>query len=423
MGLYINLLRRNSDYTKLWLSGAISQMGDWFNVIVLLALVSEYTEGSGLAISLFLLARIVPPLVLTPYAGVLADKLNRKTIMIVADTLRAIIVLMFLLSTGAETLWLIYILTIAQFSLTAIFLPARSAILPNIVAKEDIITANTIASITWSAMLAIGAMAGGIVAGLLGITVALIIDALTYILSAIITTRIQTYQHTTVPKVNTMSIKQPNQFMEGLRYAKANPQIAMTLMVKAGGAIGSTDTIMTIFATQIFVTLQSSGESDLGLLYGATGLGAVLGPILLNRFHNNSTPQLQRMIVWGFMLLGLGWVIVSQASALWIVALGLGFRAMGGSANWTYSSAIIQQTTHDRYLGRMFSFDTVLLQAVGVISTIGTGALIDVFGVDQIHIVAWIIAGFTLIPLVAWWIITHYVIHNPLIPAMGSSPS
>ena len=97
MGLYIRLLRNNRDYTKLWLAGAVSQMGDWFNVIVLLSLVSKYTNGSGLAVSLFLLARIIPPLLVTPYAGVLADRLNRKTILIVTDVLRTVIVLMFLL--------------------------------------------------------------------------------------------------------------------------------------------------------------------------------------------------------------------------------------------------------------------------------------------------------------------------------------
>ena len=56
---YINLIRGNHDYTKLWLAGAVSQMGDWFNVIVLLALVSDYSDGSGLAVSLFLRPSII----------------------------------------------------------------------------------------------------------------------------------------------------------------------------------------------------------------------------------------------------------------------------------------------------------------------------------------------------------------------------
>lgn len=409
MNTYIRLLRNNRDYTRLWLASAVSQMGDWFNVIVLLTLVSVYTNGSGLAVSLFLLARIVPPLLVTPYAGVLADKLNRKTILIVTDILRAIIVLMFLFVNSADMLWLIYVLTVAQFSLTAVFDPAKSAILPNIVGRADIVTANTIGSITWSAMLAVGALIGGIVAGALGITVALIIDALTYILSAFFTVRIQGYEQETGQKSTPDAKHQPNQIMEGLRYARANPRVAMTLLVKAGGAVGNTDTIMTIFATQIFVSMNASGEASLGLLYGATGLGAVLGPILLNRFHDGSAHQMRRAIIWGFILLVMGWLILSQATAFWIVALGLGFRAMGGSANWTYSSAILQQTAEDAYLGRMFSLETLMIQVIAVISTVGTGALIDVLGADQIYTVTLLIAGISVIPLVIWWWMTHHM--------------
>lgn len=406
---YIKLIRENRDYTKLWLAGGVSQMGDWFNVIVLLALVSDYSNGSGLAVSLFLLARIIPPLLVTPYAGVLADRLNRKTILIVTDILRAIIVLLFLFTTGAETLWLIYVLTVAQFALSAVFEPAKSAILPNIVGRDDIITANTIGSITWSAMLAMGALTGGIVAGALGVTVALVIDSLTYLLSAVLTSRIQSYEQTTVIKTATEQTHEPNQILEGLRYAKANPQVAITLLVKAGGSLGSTETIMTLFATQIFVTMNSGGEASLGLLYGATGIGAVIGPLLLNRFHDGTLRRMQHAILWGFALIVIGWVILSQATMLWIVALGLGFRAMGGSANWTYSSAILQQTAADDYLGRMFSLETLMIQIVAVISTIGTGALIDMLGVEQIYMVTLIIAGLNLIPLAGWWWLTHHV--------------
>lgn len=403
---YITLLRNNSDYTRLWLSGAVSQMGDWFNVIVLLALVSRYTNGSGIAVSLFLLARIVPPLLVTPYAGVLADRLNRKTIMIATDILRAIIVLMFLLSTGAETLWMIYALTVLQFSMTALFEPARSAILPNIVSRDDLITANTIGSITWSAMLAIGALIGGIVASVLGPVGALIIDALTYLVSAGLVMSIRSYQP---PKRERMPTKQPNQILEGLRYARLRPEISSALIVKASGAIGSTDTLMTIFATQIFLTAGSNGEASLGLLYGATGVGAVLGPILLNLFHDGTTPQMRKAILIGFASLTIGWGIISQAPALWIVALGLGIRAIGGSANWTYSSAIIQKTTDDAYLGRMFSIETTLLHSISIVGTILTGALVDWLGASQVHHVALILTGLSTLPIIIWLLVMRYM--------------
>lgn len=412
---YIKLMLGNRDYTKLWLASAVSQMGDWFNVIVLLALVSEYSGGSGLAVSFFMLARIIPPLLITPYAGVLADRLNRKTIMIVTDILRAVIVLLFLFATGSENLALIYVLTVAQFSMSAIHEPAKSAILPNLVKRDDIIIANTIGSITWSSMLALGALIGGIVAGALGVTVALLIDAMTYLIAAVLTQRISGYTQNQTVK-STVKQQKPSQILEGIRYAKAHPQVAITLLVKAGGALGSTDTIMTLFATQIFVTMNSGGEASLGLLYGATGVGAVIGPLLLNRFHDGTPRRMQQAILIGFGLIVGGWALLSQATALWLVAFGLGFRAMGGSANWTYSSAMLQQMSDDKYLGRMFSLEILIMQMVAVVSTVGTGALVDLLGVDAIYTVTLILAGLNMIPLVSWWWLTTHTPTETLTP-------
>jgi len=406
---YVQLLWGNHDYFKLWLSGAISQLGDWFNTIVLMSLVSIYTDGSGLAVSLFLLARIVPPLVITPYAGVLADRFNRKQIMILADVLRAIVVLMFLLGTGRDTLGLIYILTVAQFTLTALYEPARSAILPNLVKHDDLIIANTIGSITWSAMLAIGALVGGIVAGALGMAVALVIDAVTYLLSAILTLRIKSYHAPVANSTATSatSSSQSNQFIEGLRYARAHPDVAMALLVKAGGRFGSTEAVMTIFATQIFASRLNS-ETSLGILYGALGIGAVAGPLILNYVHDGSVRQMQRAIAWGFMLLVLGWGVVSQAPALLIVAVGLAIRSMGGSANWTYSSAIIQHRANDAFMGRMFSLETSLMNLIGIVSTIGTGLLIDWVGAGNVHAVAGVLAVTNLVPLAVWIVLVRF---------------
>ena len=74
MNAYWRLLRNNPDFTRLWLAQVVSLLGDWFNTIVLAVLVEEYSGGSGLAVSLFLLARFVPPMLVGPWAGVLVDR-------------------------------------------------------------------------------------------------------------------------------------------------------------------------------------------------------------------------------------------------------------------------------------------------------------------------------------------------------------
>ncbi|MBZ0288128.1 MAG: MFS transporter, partial [Anaerolineae bacterium] len=161
---YINLLRNNKDFSRLWLAQVVSLLVDWFNTVALSALVSQYTDGSGLAISGLLIARFLPPLIVSPFAGVLVDRFDRKRLLIASDVLRACIVLLLLFAGGRDQLWLIYLMTVFQFILSAVFEPGRSAILPSLVTGNDLLRANTLSNVTWSAMLAVGAIVGGVVA-------------------------------------------------------------------------------------------------------------------------------------------------------------------------------------------------------------------------------------------------------------------
>src|SRR5687767_15458558 len=93
---YLELLRTNKDFRLLWLGQVVSQLGDWFNTIALYTLVLEITGGSGRAIGLVLVTRFLPTVVLGPFAGVIADRFDRRRVMIVSDLARAFVVLGFL---------------------------------------------------------------------------------------------------------------------------------------------------------------------------------------------------------------------------------------------------------------------------------------------------------------------------------------
>jgi MFS family permease len=177
MSDYFKLLRENPDFTRLWLAQVVSLFGDWFSLIVLSALVAQYsagTEWTGLAVSGFLLAHFVPPLILSPWAGVLVDRFDRKRILILSDVSRAVVVALLLLANSPDRLWLIYVLTVIQFALSTVFEPGRSAIMPSLIPNKDLVAANTLSSITWSVMLAVGAITGGVIASLFGTTAALL---------------------------------------------------------------------------------------------------------------------------------------------------------------------------------------------------------------------------------------------------------
>lgn len=409
---YFAFLRRSPDFARLWLAQVISLLGDWFSTIVLSALVVRYSPGSeGLAVSGLLMARFIPPMLISPIAGSLVDRFDRKQLLVWSNLLRAVVVLGFIATTdNPNLLWLIYCLSVVQFTLSAIFEPGQSALIPNVVRPDDLVIANTLVTITWSVMLALGAVVGGVVATLFGANTALLIDALTFVIAAALIAAIRNYKgNASAPDIAPADTS----IREGLRFVRRRPDVGAVLLVKFGNSIGNIDTLMTIYATQVFV-LGDGGQLSLGIMYSAFGVGAILGPLLLNRFNDGSVLVMRRLIGLGFLWITLGWLILGAAGSLIAVCLALLARAMGGSVNWTYSSIIIQKSVPDSHLGRVFALDMALFYAATVISTLVHGSVVDLLGTQQVH---WVAIGtfFTsLLPLAVWLWLARWLTRRSL---------
>ena len=405
---YIKLVSGNRDFAKLWAAQLVSLLGDWFSTIVISALIVSYTEGSGYqgaAVSAFLIARLVPPLLMRPLAGVLADRLNRKRLLIASDILRALAVLGLLFTTqGPEYLPLVYVFIVIQFLVSSIFEPARNAIMPSILYRHQLIIGNTLSSITWSAMLAVGAITGGLVAELLGIQAALLIDALTFVVSALLVVTIvipETPRSEVGQELRKVKDKSQRTFADGIRYLLKQPRAAAPLFVKMGQSITSSDTVLIIYGTQVFV-LGDQGITSMAILWAAFGFGAIIGPLVTNRFSDDSVRVLRRLIIIGFVLMALGWLLWGLAPSLEFLVFAVVVRAMGGSINWTYSSVIIQQVVPDEYLGRAFSLDFAGFELVQSIGIVVIGVLIDAVGNQSIQAIVFGAALVSLAPLIIW---------------------
>ena len=405
---YIKLIRSNRDFAKLWAAQLVSLLGDWFSTIVISALIVSYTEGTGyqgVAVSAFLIARLIPPLLMRPLAGVLADRIDRKRLLIASDILRALAVLGLLFSTqGAEFLPLVYVFVVIQFLISSIFEPARNAIMPSILYRHQLIIGNTLSSVTWSAMLAIGAITGGLVAELLGTPAALLIDAMTFVVSALLVVTIvipETPRSEIGQEAREVKDRSQRTFGDGFRYLLKHPEAAAALFVKMGLSITSSDTLLIIYGTRVFV-LGDQGITSMAILWAAFGCGAIIGPLITNRFSDDTVHVLRRLIIIGFVMMALGWLLWGLAPSLELLALAVVVRAMGGSVNWTYSSVIIQQVVPDEYLGRTFSLDFAGFELVQSIGIIFIGLLIDAVGNESIQAIVFASALASLIPLLIW---------------------
>jgi predicted MFS family arabinose efflux permease len=402
MQRYLTLLRTRPQFRYLWLAAVVSFAGDWFNTIASLILVNRYLDSTT-AVSLLFISRALPPFLLGPVAGVVADRFNRKTILIVTDLLRFFIVLGFLFVNSSENAWLIYALTIAQFVVSAFFEPARAAILPSLIEDSDeLLTANTLSSITWSAMLTLGAALGGMVAGIFGVATAIVIDAVTFLLSAFLIWRIQVDAR---PQRSSDDTSGWRDMVDGFKYVRFHPRTGLTATVKALTQIGSPDIMIAVYATQIFI-VGEDGALALGILYAAAGLGAVLGPILANIFSDESIRMLQNGISVGFVLVAAGWLMFGWAPVLPIAAIAILIRHMGGSINWTYSSVVLQLRVPDRFLGRVFALDFALFTLAMAVSVWLSGIILDKTAVTP-RTLSYLLAALSLLPLLPWIWLNH----------------
>jgi MFS family permease len=394
LGSYWAVLRRNPNYARLWLADAISLIGDWFSLIALAVLVARYSEGSGLAVSGLLLAQLLPAVVVGPFVGILVDRWNRKQIMIASDLLRVAITLGFLLIRGPGDLWIVYLLTVAQFSVSSIFEPARSAIMPRVVRPDDLVTANVLSSVTWSAMLALGGLLGGV-------TAALLLNSLSFVISALLVAGIKSNDGGSFRPEQAAGHAEAGGLREGLHYLRQRPSTAALLMLKAGSAVGSIETLRVLYATTVFGG-NDQGAWSLGMLSAAAGVGAVLGPLLLQPFNDGTVGRMRWLCAVALATCSAGILSLTYASGLWWAALVFVGRAMGGSAVWTYSAVMIQQLTDDRVRGRVFALDYAANQFVAVCATLLLGWLLNHSDEATLRAVTFQVGIATLVPLVLW---------------------
>ncbi len=389
MNEYISLLRRNANYRNLWLARVVSNLGDWFNLLASATLITQLT-GAGTAISYLFLARLLPVFVMSPIAGVFADRYERRAIMIATDVLRAITVLCFLLIRRPEHIWLLYVLTVVQFVLSSLYTPAHSALLSNIVEPEDLVVANALDGFTWSTMLAFGALLGGVTAAAFGLTAAFVIDGFTFLLAAWFVGRITTSGRASPVAGGLAPQGGFFQFVAGMSYLRARPFILVIALVKAGGALtwGAVNVIEIPLAQDVF-PLNGNGTLALGLVYAAVGLGTGLGPLFVGRWLGRELRLQLWAILLGFFALSLGILGLGFAPSLnWV--LGASFlRALGTGSLWVFSAAILQRIVDNEYRGRVFAFEFAALTLTQSISVIWAGLAVDQLHLDIQEVMIW----------------------------------
>lgn len=369
------LLRTNADVRRLWGGTVVSLFGDWFNTLALYRLVLDLT-GSETALGGVFLTKMLPLALASPIAGVLADRLDRRRLMIGADVVRAVIVLGFLFIDDAGDLWLLYVLAAAQIAVSATFTPAKNAVLPIITRKGELLTANALLSATWSVMLAVGAAAGGPAVDAFGTDVVFWLDAATYLVSAVFIARIRLPER--VPEAAEGGVVRAGlrQVADGWRYLRARPEVGRIALAKASWGVGGGGLVLVLalLGDELF---PSAGTTGIGLLFAARGLGTGIGPIVARAVFTD-VGRWPAVLGACVIASGVGYVGVAFAGdARWAVVALVVFAHAASGANWVLSTTLLQQRAEDRFIGRVIATDWLFVTLVDSVVILATSLLLE----------------------------------------------
>ena len=405
MNPYRALLSENRNYRLLWLGQIVSQLGDWFNSVALYALLLELT-GSATSVALMIIVQFLPMAVIGPVAGVVVDRVNRRRLMIGADVLRGLAVLVLLAVRRPDQVWIVYVVMGTVVSLTAFFEPARTAVIPNLTTRAQLLTANALSSATWSAMLAIGAGAGGIVTALLGRNAAFLVNSLSFLASAVVIAR--TSFNADPPEVKRpagwASLTGFGDLVEGVRYVRSDRHVAALMLVKAGwGVAGGVLLIMTVLGERVF-PVGGSAAAGIGVLYAARGVGAGVGPILARAWLGQRPDEMRRAIAPSYFLVSVFYLMLSWSPTILLASAAVVGAHAAGSVLWVFSTVLLQMSVPDRFRGRVFSAELALLMIISAASSYVCAYAMDAWGASP-FLLTRVLGVVFVLPAVAWLLI------------------
>src|SRR5258706_752735 len=348
---FMQLLKQNPRFRRLWIAQLISSGGDWFNNVAVLGLVLQITN-SGLSVSLVLIANTLPSFFLIPIAGPVVDRFDRRMVMIITNVVSMVLALLFLLVHDSSSVWLVYVALVLLVVCLTFFGPASNASIPNIVTPEELFAANALAGSSWGIMVMIGAALGGIVSTLFGRDSAFVINSISFLSAAILIATI----HIPSPRVE-KAIQPWRDFREGLAYLRHYLPSLSLVLVKLGWVLGAGALVLlTVFGDKVF----KAGDAGIGFLYAARGMGALIGPMVVQRLVGRRIPRVRISIWIAIILAGVGYLIFAWSGwlgALWLGCIALFIAHSGGGIAWIISSILLQATTPDRFRGRVFAVD------------------------------------------------------------------
>ena len=376
-------LFKNRSYKALITAQAISNLGDWFNILGLMALVGLKWHGSPLAVSIVMLMFSLPSILFGSLAGTLADRMDRKRLMIISDLIRSVLIVGIVFTSS---LFEIYVLVALMSLFSSLFSPAKQGKLKEIVSNEDIQSAVATSQLINNAAKIIGPIIGGILLAAVSINWAFYLDAISFLLSAVLLlflpkTPVRTVE-TTQSKETQKKARFFHQLFDGFTYLKTAPSLLVGLFVFS----------LVLFVLQIsdsqfiilFREIKTSSINILGWVMAGSGLGVVLSSLYLNKKEIRSFISVLSL---ASAVLGLGYIFLSTFIHFPVLWIEIVYPLAGVIVGFCFGLALIpfevmvQKMTPESHTGRVFGTIDSLTTLAAILGTTLGGVLSQLFGV------------------------------------------
>ncbi|KAB1927268.1 MFS transporter [Micromonospora noduli] len=361
------LLRRNRPFRTLFSARLVSYAGDSLSLVALIFHVAE-TTGKGLAVALLLLVGDFAPSLLGPFTGALTDRLNLRRLMVVCELIQAVVLLVIVLTM--PSLPMLLALVAVRATASQLFQPASRAAVPALVGDRDLETANSTLGFGSNAAEAVGPLLAAALFPLVGLRGVLLVDAVSFLVSAVLLATLPSLPPATGDGRQPSLLRQAR---AGIAYLLSVPTVRVIFLgfTAVVAFNGVDDVALVLLAQKTFHV----GESAVGLLLGAVGVGLVAGYAMLSRWGTRASMPL--LLIAGFAVSSVGNLLTGLA---WAVAAAIALQAVRGfglAAMDVASSTLLQRTVPAGMLGRVFGN---LYGAIGVAaatSYLAGGVLLD----------------------------------------------
>ncbi len=377
---------KNRNFLALWLGQLISKVGDNFAVVAALVLINELAKAPGLAVVVIAAALTFPQL-FALVSGVFVDRFSRKALMIGTDLLRAGVVLLPLLVQRPGHLYILYLTAFALMALSAVFIPARNASIPNMVPEEHLLTANALIQATELVSLIVGASLATLIISLTSTATAFVIDSITFGVSAglLLMARIPRgpLRATSATSMPTGELRRFwQEFTDGIRYIASNGHLLQLMAITTTATLGLSATVL--LAAAYFKELLGISSEYIGLLQATEGVGMALGAVLISAYA--SWARSRQIVSVTMIILGSGILVFALAPVYWLVLIGALVVGLCIVSARTTLAAMTQALVPDSQRGRV---ESAMVTVIGI-GTMGAlimaGILGDVVGPASVFV-------------------------------------